>query len=1028
MIRKISLCALILLCTLCSAFSQAAAPTSPKVVCASGYLGTPIEHGRRDLVAALSSLPGAGRDITVYVCLPGEMHGAAVRAAAKALPKKPESFAIARVGREIAIVGRDRTGAMYGCFELAERIGLTGTKALSIRKPIAQAPAVEFRAINPFLTLPYKETDKDWYFLQDDYWTGYLDLLARSRINWIDLHGMYDIRTTIFPNIYPYFITSEKFPAAGVEPAVAHRNLAVLKKVMRMAKERGIKFAMMSYSASWDGAGLRKSPYPGTDDNLAVYTREVVRKMIEECADLEMIGFRIGESGKKESFYRDSYIPAVEEAGRKVGLYTRTWGGNKPAIMEIGKLFPHRFFIEIKYNGEQLGPPYITAGGRMTGWRDYSYQDYYTPPTTYRIIYQLRANGTLRVFPWGNPERAARANEDSLLAGSIGLCVEPIDSYYPKYDYRHADNSPNRWFRWQWQRDWFWYATWGRTAYDPSLGKRDDLWVRMFESRLGKAGSDLYNAMKWASMIPQDAYTAYALGPDHRQQAIELEWGGSVANWAKGSPFDVQNVQSPREYAERLIKGEFSAKATPITMAGYLDEEARMTRHYLDLANGRVSEPSAEYNDLVTELTALSHLGDYYSHKTIATALYEVMRQSNDISGGENAGADRIREELQLARQSWNELAAIGTKHYKPFVDWLRMKTERYTWAEEGKKLNGDIRALDDEIAAIKASGKTGSAPDVRIRGDGKGPELSGARSTLVTIDEATKKLVVKVKATDPRGVENVSLKFKLMPSQTDWYEKTMTLKDGVYVGEALVPNDGMLWCLTALDADGNGTMWPDFRKETPYKVVPPWLDTRPRLQPEAALKAIENARPKLSQFSAMIVGHNAATLDAASAEAKSTLIDFVKGGLSLIILDQEDPRIWHPEWLGGGIRYTDKDSDVASLIGNHPILRGLPRPIKVMRIVNNALEGGDSTWVHLSDPKGIAIRQVGKGWIILVQADLKFLQHGDVLRLVQNVVRFATHGSEKPVLVIDPSDEMVYSALRLVYQRYVPLGVVAAK
>ncbi|MGQ9455436.1 MAG: hypothetical protein ACUVRS_11020 [Armatimonadota bacterium] len=797
----------------------ASGAVAPKIAVSNSYANTPIQFGIGDLQKAIA---GVKADVTIRVLLAEHTATPAGKQALKVLSSKPESFAIARIGREIAIVGRDQVGAMYGCLELAERIEIYGRSALDIRKPIAQSPAVEFRAVNPFLCLPYKEDDKSWWFLQEDYWKGYLDQLARARINWIDLHGMYDIKTTRFPNIYPYFIVSEKFPDVGVEPALARRNLAMLNKVIRMAKARGIKFAMMSYSAGWTGPGLRTPTSEASPENLAAYTREVVQKMIEQCPGLDMIGFRIGESGQREDFYRESYIPAIARAGRKIALYTRTWGARKDQILLIGKEFPNRFFIEIKYNGEQFGPPYIVTGGRMKGWRDYSYQQYYTYPRSYKIIYQLRANGTHRVFVWGNPELAARANMCSLLAGSIGLCIEPIDAYYPKYDFRHRDDSPNRWYKWQYERDWFWYQVWGRTAYDPSTAKREEIWVHMFAKRFGKeVAQDLYNAMKWASMIVPDAYTAYSLGPDHRHHAPELEWGGDVKAWSEGQPFDTQNVMSAKEYADLLVSGGQTARATPLRMATYLEEEARRTREYVEQARKKMKNPGAEFNDLTMELLALSYLGDYYSHKLFASCIYALMNATSDVS---LELATRI--ELKAAAAAWHNLAKTTEEHYKPFVDTLRMHTEEYTWSTEGEKLANDLKVLEDTIAQIKASGKTGKAPPIAIDVGIRGPEVASCRSEVS--GSGTKpdmrKLTVRISFENPAKVDRAYLKIKPFPSDKgDWTLTPMRREGAEWIGEADVEPEGLMWCIEAYGTDGIGCMWPDFRKETPYRYVAPW-------------------------------------------------------------------------------------------------------------------------------------------------------------------------------------------------------------
>lgn len=796
------------------------ASASINVMSPSNYEYTPVGFGVRDLTKVLDAITDKSGKEQIIVSLPGESSNPSVKDAIKVLPAKAESFAIARVGDEIAVVGRDEVGAMYGCFELAERLGINGKSALNIRKPIVQSPAVEFRGINPFITLPYKETDETWYFLQEDYWEGYLDLLAHARINWVDLHGMYGISTTYFHNIYPFFISSDKFPETGLEPQIAKRNLDMFNKILAMAKQRGIRFALMSYTPGWDAPGLRKSPYDYNEANLLEYNKEIVRKMIQSCPDLAMIGFRIGETGRSVDFYKQSYIPAIKESGRQIDLYTRTWLSDKSPIVDLGDAFPGNFFIEPKYNGEQFGPSYIVAGGRVSKSKSYSYQNYYSYPNSYKIIYQLRANGTHRVFPWGNPALAARANVGSTIGGAIGLCVEPIDAYYPKYDLRHKDDSPNKWYKWQYQRDWFWYTVWGRTAYDLDLQSNDKLWTSMFAGRFGKtAASDLYNAMKWASCIVPDMYTAYALGPDHRQHAPELEYGGHLKAWAQGDPFDMQNVQSPREFAGRLIKDDPSAKATPLDMARYLTDEAKNTRRYIDLARRNTTNPTPEFNDLVTELTALTYLGDYYAHKLTAASLFALMEASSDISL-----KDKISQETGLSKNAWDSLAAIGDEYYKPFVDELRMGTEEYTWSKEGRKLENDAKALNITVASIQASGKTGKAPDIVRKGDGKGPLISIASTDLDRIDNTSKRFRIYARVSDNRGVRSVFLKTKPFPSESDWTLMPMTLLQGkLYTAEVTVPSDGLMWCIEALDKDGDGTLWPNFRVEMPYRIILPW-------------------------------------------------------------------------------------------------------------------------------------------------------------------------------------------------------------
>jgi hypothetical protein len=75
----------------------------------------------------------------------------------------------------------------------------------------------------------------------------------------------------------------------------------------------------------------------------------------------------------------------------------------------------------------------------------------------------------------------------------------------------------------------------------------------------------------------------------------------------------------------------------------------------------------------------------------------------------------------------------------------------------------------------------------------------------------------------DARGVDKVYLKTKSFPSERSWTSTPMTIRRDMFSAEVPITPEGLMWCIEALDKDGNGTLWPDFRRETPYKVVLPW-------------------------------------------------------------------------------------------------------------------------------------------------------------------------------------------------------------
>jgi hypothetical protein len=119
---------------------------------------------------------------------------------------------------------------------------------------------------------------------------------------------------------------------------------------------------------------------------LEVYTREAVFRFLKQLPELWMFGFRVGESGQPEDFYKNTYLAALAELPPTLKIYLRTWIADPQKVRELAASTKNPLYIEPKYNGEQLGLPYQAA----LGGREYppsgSYEDYTNKPRNYSII------------------------------------------------------------------------------------------------------------------------------------------------------------------------------------------------------------------------------------------------------------------------------------------------------------------------------------------------------------------------------------------------------------------------------------------------------------------------------------------------------------------------------------------------------------------------------------------------------------------------------------------------------------------
>ena len=646
------------------------------------------------------------------------------------LPAGPESYVIRVAKRRILVVGSDPVGTMYGCLDLAEQIRWNSDKPdpRHVQERTAR-PFLQVRAVNPFLHIQALTDTTSWYF-SDDFWNSYLDLLAESRHNLLDIHAAYDLRKTNFPNIFPYFFSFKEFPDTGVPPELTRKIFAQFKRIVALAKERGIHVALMNYNTAVTSAGKAL-----TGEELIEYTRRCVRRLLTEVPDLWAFGFRIGESGQSEDFFERAYLQVIRQVAPHVRVYTRTWGANPERLAQVAAEFPGRFVVEPKYNGEQMGLPYqgIVEPIEPNLPPAYSYEVYPVEPQPWRILWQVRTNGTHRIFAWGDPDFVRRTALSCRLGRGLGYTVEPLSAYYPVDDAYHRRDAPDgHWHRWNHQRTWFWYELWGRLGYDPNTP--ESVWINLFRDHYGSSGDRAYQALRHASKIVPLIFAYHRLGPDHRQMAPELETGndifelaghrvvGTLIDFVHCPPLDTRTFSSISEYVRAWVGNPAHDALLQQDVHAGGDSPAVPKRdwlptgkigpyevvHALRAAAGDAEKaaravelggppPTPPLLCLLQDVHALVWLGRYYAWKIQAATHYALYLETGDLKPILQAYG-----EVDSARACWANLAAVADRHYGPFPDWLRMKTSAFSWSEEGKTLDRDVYDLDRALASAR--------------------------------------------------------------------------------------------------------------------------------------------------------------------------------------------------------------------------------------------------------------------------------------------------------------------------------------
>ena len=638
---------------------------------------------------------------------------------------KAESFAISIASdkRVVVVEGSDATGVMYGEYELAERVSAQpGSDWVAKLKPVSQSPFLEVRGVNMFLTV--QDIDQpQGAFWSDEYWKTYLDIMARDRYNFLDIHGPCDAVTLTFPNGFSYFVSLPDFPSVGVGPERAAKNLARFRQVIHMAADRGIKVGYMNYEAPppigpWKtrrfGVDERWAPVPQEflqGPQLERYTRQAVQSFLRQLPELWMFGFRIGESGQPEDFYKKTYLAALAELPPSLKIYLRTWIADPQNVRDLAASTKHPVYIEPKYNGEHLGLPYQAALGGRRYPPSGSYENYTDNPKNYSIIWQIRAHGTHRVFYWGSPEFARRTVRSCKLGEGVGFSMEPMEAYSPAADYLHHNPRTNHsFYKWMVEREWVWHLIWGRTAYDPDVP--DEVFVNEFIRHFGpQAGPLVLQALEESSKIVPFIYAYHNVGLDHQDFAPEFEtgdhapgarsrlwqgtrlvpYGGNNDDFLSVDTLDRTAMAAPAIYADARLQGLTSGKMSPFEAADYLEAAVETSEQQIEEA-ARLNPRSPQNFDCIRlDIEALAWLGRYYRDRILSAThleLYERTIHHPELT--------QAYEYMRQAVADWDRLAGITEEHFGFVPEYIRMGVKDFRWRDEGQSLGVDLDQIDN--------------------------------------------------------------------------------------------------------------------------------------------------------------------------------------------------------------------------------------------------------------------------------------------------------------------------------------------
>ncbi|MXV15186.1 hypothetical protein GS398_07730 [Pedobacter sp. HMF7056] len=590
-------------------------------------------------------------------------------------PKK-EGFSISSGKTTSVVAGADASGTLYGCMEIIERLNQAGTLPASLT--LTDQPEMVLRGTciglqkpvylpgRGVYEYPYTPATFPWFY-DKALWIKYLDMMVENRYNSLYLWNGHPFASLVRLKDYPY--------AVEVDEATFKKNEEIFRFLTREADKRGIWVIQMFYNIIVSKPFAEKNNLKTQDRNrpivplIADYTRKSIAAFVEKYPNVGLM-VALGEAmegvGNDDiEWFTKTIIPGVKDGLKALGktdeppIVLRAHDTDAPAVMKAALPLYKNLYTEAKFNGEAL-----TTYEPRGPWADLH-------RTLSRIgtvqIENVHILANLEPFRYGSADfiqRSVKAMHSVYEAN--GLHLYPQSSYWD-WPYT-ADNVPGRIL--QVDRDWMWYKTWGRYAWNAQRDRVGEIayWSDQLGARYGcepAKGRLILDAYEEAGEISPKLLRRYGITDGNRQT---LTLGMLMTQLISPNKFGLfpllYNSEAPEgemiiEYAEKQWKKQPHVGETPVRVAAEVEAHGKKAIKAINDALPFVTRDKTEFERLRNDMYCQAALADFYAEKVRAALQVLRFKYSDDI-----ADLEKAFPLLQKSVAHFRELTGLTEKTY----------------------------------------------------------------------------------------------------------------------------------------------------------------------------------------------------------------------------------------------------------------------------------------------------------------------------------------------------------------------------
>ncbi|MBD3267874.1 hypothetical protein GF373_14495 [bacterium] len=620
------------------------------------------------------------------------------------VPQPTQSFAIlpfrVNTTTRVYALGRDGSGTLYAAFELMEQIenGKPSSPLTARIKEVKVSPSIPMRGYKIQLHREALFDPFSWFHLQT-YWEEFLTSLAKARFNFLDIHGIYDWETGKNYSVFPYFTYLQDYASIGLTQEQVEQNMESLNTILRLAHDRGINVCFMNHRLSWnvpDGSG----PIDTSQTEIE-YFQKAIRQFVDACESLDGIGFWLGEPGKPESYYNNTFLKALNDAEHTPLLFLRTNTIQPEFIKKFMRQYSNHSLIEVKFNGDRLALTHPVTSP-PAGQRKDAYQTYLQPPRPYGVLFDIRANGSFRLFPWNHIPSIRSTLASTTFCDANGFILESLHRIYPNRElFKKTSQGRQNYYQWPFERDWHWIGAWGRLAYDVTTPSRflEVDFARHFDAETGPL---LYRALQNSSQVIPAIESVCYHGANGNRFAPEFDPPPGISALLHTHSFDPFSVRSLAEEAEYMMTRLVDGKRSPLSLLEHAVQasqsalsDSNEVRDLILHSNRPKDEELAmlyrEWRSWHTGFEILHALAQVWYNQATAAVQWHIFQETGDLPSLVTSA-----ESLNAAQSAWDSVVRLTSDTYLPLPRPGNGKMAEYHWSTASTPFEADRSLLTE--------------------------------------------------------------------------------------------------------------------------------------------------------------------------------------------------------------------------------------------------------------------------------------------------------------------------------------------